>query len=267
MKQVTDSAQARQSGEADVFLNQEAVCLILVTFAHEMRGRNRFGEGVDALKVLAVVRHHFAGTPQVVQRERAVLAAAIVVRSRARRRREVAVGHRAALVQDGPHLDERIGVFEGQGAKPRAALTLATHDHAPVGQLVHRAGGQPAAPVEEAALLIGQLLPLAGPIREDAAVERDVVAAGDDLQRVELQVFHRTHGLVGALKAVPAPPRPQALLAENEATGGRDVDGQHTDRAEERLQFGRGRAGGALREGRDTGADEGVHMLWFSTKR
>jgi hypothetical protein len=39
-----------------------------------------------------------------------------------------------------------------------------------------------------------------------------------------LQVLHRAHGPLGALEAAPAPPRPQALFAEDEATGGYDVD-------------------------------------------
>ena len=67
-----------------------------------------------------------------------------------------------------------------------------------------------------------------GRVIEHAAVQRDVLAAGDDLQRVELQVLHRAHGLLRALDAAPAPPGPQALLAEDEATGGVEVDGQHT---------------------------------------
>src|SRR5215207_7250265 len=53
------------------------------------------------------------------------------------------------------------------------------------------------------------------------------MAARDNLQRVELQVLHRAHGLLGALDTSPAPPWPQTLLAKNEATGCIDVDGQH----------------------------------------
>ncbi len=56
-------------------------------------------------------------------------------------------------------------------------------------------------------------------------MQLNVLAARDDVQRVELQVLHRAHGLLGALDASPAPPRPQALLAEDEATGYIDVDG------------------------------------------
>src|ERR1044071_4652511 len=49
------------------------------------------------------------------------------------------------------------------------------------------------------------------------------------LQGVELQILHRTHGLFRPLKATPASPGPQALLAEDEATGRVDVDRQHDD--------------------------------------
>ena len=56
----------------------------------------------------------------------------------------------------------------------------AAHDHVPVRQLVHRPAGGPAAPVEEFALLIRRLFPQAGRIIEYAAVEREVLAAGND---------------------------------------------------------------------------------------
>ena len=55
------------------------------------------------------------------------------------------------------------------------------------------------------------------------------MAASDDLQRIELQVLHRAHGLLGALDAAPAPPWPQTLLGEDEAAGCVDIDGQHDD--------------------------------------
>jgi len=92
-------------------------------------------------------------------------------------------------------------------------------------QLVHRPDGQPATPVKELTLLIGQVFPHARRVSEDAAVQGNVLAAREDVQRVELQVLHRAHGLLGALDASPAPSGPQALLAEDEATGGLDGDG------------------------------------------
>jgi predicted RNA-binding Zn ribbon-like protein len=79
---------------------------LLVAFTNEMRRRDRFREGVDALEILAVVGHHFTGAPQVVQGQGAVLAAAITLRPCPRRHLEVAVAHRAALAQDGPHFDD-----------------------------------------------------------------------------------------------------------------------------------------------------------------
>ncbi|HEX6478690.1 MAG TPA: hypothetical protein VF043_07585 [Ktedonobacteraceae bacterium] len=60
-------------------------------------------------------------------------------------------------------------------------------------------------------------------------MQRNVLAARDDLQRVELQVLHGAHGLLGALNALPAPSGPQALLAQDEETGGLNGDGEHDD--------------------------------------
>ena len=121
VKRILRTVQPRQAGEADFLFDQEAVGLGLVAFANEMRRRDRFGEGVDALEALAVVRHHFAGAPQIIQSQRAVLAAAITLRSRPRRHREVAVAHGAALAQDRPHFDDGIGVVAGHAANARVA--------------------------------------------------------------------------------------------------------------------------------------------------
>ena len=149
----------------------------------------------------------------------------------------------AAPVKGGEALDyDQIRARHGANARVAiVAITLAMHDHAPMRQFVHRPDRQPAAPVEELALLISQRFPQAWCVLEHTAVQRNVVAARDDLQWVELQVLHRAHGLLGACDAVPAPPRPQALLAEDEATGRLDVDGQHDGpfyrRAARRIQI------------------------------
>src|SRR5579871_5589860 len=87
-----------------------------------------------------------------------------------------------------------------------AAIAFAAHEHAPVWQLIHGPHGQPATPVKELTLLIGQVFPLTRPVIEDAAVQRNVLAARDDLQRVELQVLHGAHGSLSTLEASPAPP-------------------------------------------------------------
>ncbi len=166
-----------------------------------------------------MVRHHG---------QRAVLAAAITLGACAARHLEVAVAHRAALAQDGPHFVDRPGVLDSQTANAGVAIVaiaLAAHDHVPVRQLVHRPDGQPATPVKELALLIGQVFPEARRVIEDAAVQLNVLAASEDAQRVELQVLHRAHGSLGALDASPAPSGPQALLTEDEATGCLDGDG------------------------------------------
>jgi hypothetical protein len=60
VKRISRAGEARQAVEAHFLADQEAVRLGFVAFADEMRRRDRFGEGVHALEVLAVVRHHFA---------------------------------------------------------------------------------------------------------------------------------------------------------------------------------------------------------------
>ena len=56
-------------------------------------------------------------------------------------------------------------------------------------------------------------------------MQLDVMTPGDDLQRVELQVLHHSHGLLTALDSLPASAGPQSLLAEDVTTGCVDVDG------------------------------------------
>jgi len=193
-------------------LEQEALGLGLVAFADEMGGGHRFGQGIDALEFLAVVGHHLARAPQVVESQGAVLAAAIALRPFACRHGEIPIAHRPPLAQDGPHLGHGLGVLDPHSVDARiddaAVVALAMHDHPPMGQLVHRPRRQPAAPIEELALLIGRLFPQAGRVIEHAAVQLDVLTAGDDLQGIELQVFHLAHGLRRARDALPTPPRP-----------------------------------------------------------
>src|SRR5688572_3705109 len=106
--------------------------------------------------------------------------------------------------------------FMNTGVNITNAISLTVHDHTPMRQLVHRADGQPTTPVKELALLIGHVFPQARGVIEYPAVQRDVMAAGDDLQRIKLQVIYRLHSLLRTLDAAPAPTRPQALLAEDE---------------------------------------------------
>ncbi len=81
--------------------------------------------------------------------------------------------------------------------------------------------------LKRSCLAVSDTLRSAGPrcVIEDAAMQLNVLAASEDVQRVELQVLHRAHGLLGARDASPAPPGPQTLLAEDEATGCLDGDG------------------------------------------
>ena len=60
-------------------------------------------------------------------------------------------------------------------------------------------------------------------------MQREILAAGDDLQRIKLQELHRAHGSLRALEAAPTPPRPQALFAKDKATRCVEVDGQQRD--------------------------------------
>ncbi len=96
-------------------------------------------------------------------------------------------------------------------------------------QFVHRPDGQPAAPVKELALLVCRTFPQSGCVIQHPAMQKDILAAGDDLQWIELQVFHGAHRLRCTRESAPAPSGPQTLLAEDEATGCLHVDGQHDD--------------------------------------
>ena len=94
-----------------------------------------------------------------------------------------------------------------------------------MGQLVHRACGQPTAPVKELALLIGRFFPQARGVIEHATVQFDIMAARNNLQRVELQILHVPHGRGGAYAATPTPSRPQALFTKDKAPSNVEVDG------------------------------------------
>ena len=85
---------------------------------------------------------------------------------------------------DVQHLDDGSGVVAAHGADTREAVALTAHDHAPVRQLVHWPDGEPAAPIKELTLPVGQILPHAGRVIEHAAVQLDILAASDDLQWV-----------------------------------------------------------------------------------
>ena len=150
-----------------------------------MSRSDSFSERIHALKVLAVVRHDFAGAPQIIQCQGAILAAALATRWCARRHLKVAVVQSTTLVQQDPHFSDGISVVAAHFSYARVtiglAVALAAHDHAPIWQLIHRSGGQPATPIKKFALLIGYVLPHARGVIEHAAVQRDIMAASDDL--------------------------------------------------------------------------------------
>ena len=86
-------------------------------------------------------------------------------------------------------------------------------------------GGRACPPVEEHTLLVSRSLPQTGVIQHPA-VQRDVVAASDDLQRLSCK-----YSIARMACSTPWMLRQRrraiALLAEDEATSDIDVDGQH----------------------------------------
>jgi len=111
-------------------------------------------------------------------------------------------------------------------------ITFPAHYDAPMRQLLYRAHGEPSAPIEKLPLFVAKLLPHSRRVIDDAAVEREVVAASDDLERIKLQILHRAHRAFSAALALPSAARPQALSAENESTScdARERDDWHTER-------------------------------------
>ncbi len=108
----------RQPGKGDVLANQKAIHLVRVAFAQQVGRGNHFGQRVDALEVLAMVGHHLAGAPEIIQSQGAVLAAAVALRPGARRHLEVAVANGTALAQDDPHFLDGLGVLQAHLADP-----------------------------------------------------------------------------------------------------------------------------------------------------
>jgi hypothetical protein len=53
-------------------------------------------------------------------------------------------------------------------------------------------------------------------------MEEQILRPGDHDQRIELDVLDRPHRLLGPIQTAPAPSRPQALSAQDEAA--RDLD-------------------------------------------
>ncbi len=118
VKRIARTADPRQAAEAHFLFDQEAVRLGLIACIDKMRGCDLLGEGIDALETLAVVGHHFADAPEIIQGQRAVLATAITLGPRARRRLEVAVAHRAVILQNLPHLEDGFGMLASHTGNP-----------------------------------------------------------------------------------------------------------------------------------------------------
>jgi hypothetical protein len=59
-----------------------------------------------------------------------------------------------------------------------------------------------------------RILPHTGRKVEHAAVQRDIMASGNILQQVKLQVFNSPHGILRFLDTAPAPAVLPALFAK-----------------------------------------------------
>src|SRR3990172_937161 len=212
---------------ADFFLDQKGVHFVFIAFEDQRRRSDILRKRIHPFELLAVMGHHFADAPQIVQSHGAIFAPAVALSAFARGHFKVSITNRFALTQDLAHLDNRFCMLATHFANPWGNIAFMAHYYAPVRQLVHRAHRQPAAPVEEFALLVSGSLPHSGFVIQYAAVQSEVVAAGDDLQRVNWHVLQGAHSLLWPPGAPPASPGPQALFAEDETTRDVDVDRQH----------------------------------------
>src|SRR5512132_2362077 len=111
-------------------------------------------------------------------------------------------------------------MIAGNKAQPGFAIDLVPHNKAPVRQFIHRSDSQPIAPIKEFSLSVCYILPHIRKIIEYAAMQGDILAARNDLQRIELQVLYCPHGLRGASDAAPAPSGPQTLFAKDKSSCG-----------------------------------------------
>src|SRR5260370_41383363 len=111
-----------------------------------MRRSDIFGESVHTLEALSMMRHELADAPEIVQRQSAVLAAAVVVDSPSRTHREVPVADRTLRPHHRAHFLDRLTMSAPQSASEAWIMALAPHHHAPMRQLLHRTDHEPSAP-------------------------------------------------------------------------------------------------------------------------
>ena len=238
---LSDRPHRRQPVCADQLGHEVVVGDVGVALADQLGRGHGLGEGIDALEAVASKDHRVADPPQEVERQRAVLAAAVVVDAGTRAGGELAIADRAAFGEDLAHLGDRRSVLALE-LDPVRLVELAAHEDAPVRQLVHRPDREPAAPVEELALLVGERRPVALSVVEHTGVEDQVVGAREEHERIELELLDGAHRLFRALESLPPATRPQALLPEDEPASDLERDLQRHPATRRVRASSRGRA-------------------------
>ena len=81
---------------------------------------------------------------------------------------------------------------------PVPVLSLAPHERCASTAAPPSAGRRASRPNRRTSLLVGQPRPIVDRVVDDPAVEHQVLGAGHDAERVELEVLHRAHRALGA---------------------------------------------------------------------
>src|SRR5512138_37710 len=104
-------------------------------------------------------------------------------------------------------------------------MPASLHVHAKVRQVRHWVHRQPPAVIEELPVFVGDLVKIIRLVIQHTAVQNDILAARDDVQRVELDGFTAAYRLSSTFLALPAAPGPESLFAKDETP--RNLFGNH----------------------------------------
>ena len=178
----------------------------------ELGRRDVFAEVVDSSEVGPVMGHQLARQPQIVERQPRIVACPIARHLLAAG--QIAAAERPTLAERLPHLVEQRPVRRREG-RPARGRRSPPHDGPPIGQLGHRRDEEPLAVVKGDAITIEELVQERGPITGHAAVQRQIVAARDDVERIDLDQLGAADGLSDPGFAGKSPARPQALAAQH----------------------------------------------------